>query len=56
MHLAARSAKVRRPVEAGATAVEYSLLLAGIAAVIIGVVRFLGLEVAALFTGMIGTF
>ena len=42
--------------EAGATAVEYGLLIALIAAVIIGVVAALGTSVLGAFNSMIGTF
>ena len=42
--------------EDGATAVEYGLLVALIAAVIIGVVATLGTSVLAAFNSMIGTF
>ena len=38
-----------RPGEVGATAVEYSLILAGIAAVIVAAVAALGTTVAALY-------
>ena len=40
--------------EAGASAVEYALLLVLIAAVIIAVVGFVGIDVLGLFTGACG--
>lgn len=42
--------------EAGATAVEYGLLVAAIAAVIIGTVATLGVDVEALYASLIATF
>lgn len=45
-----------RRAELGATAVEYGIMLALVAAVIIGAVRALGQSTIALFNSVIGTF
>jgi pilus assembly protein Flp/PilA len=42
--------------ERGATAVEYAIILSGIAAVVIGTVALLGLSVFACFDAITGTF
>lgn len=42
--------------ERGATAVEYGIMLALVAAVIIGAVRALGVGVVNLFNSVVGTF
>lgn len=47
----ARLKKARRD-ETGATAIEYALLIAGIAAAIVGIVFLLGADVAAMFEGI----
>ena len=47
---------MKQPRESGATAVEYGIMLALVAAVIIGAVRALGQSTIALFNSVIGTF
>jgi Flp pilus assembly pilin Flp len=42
--------------EAGATAIEYALLIAGIGASIVGIVLILGIDVAAIYDGILQFF